>query len=37
VFSGSTLSASLVGDAAVVEGATGRVNVSDHSVVKIEP
>jgi len=33
--SNSKLSASMVGDAAVVDGANGQLNVSDHSVVKI--
>jgi glucose-1-phosphate thymidylyltransferase len=32
----SNLSGSMVGDAAVVENASGRLNVSDHSVVSIE-
>lgn len=32
----SHLTSSLVGDAATVENAKGQVNVSDHSVVKIE-
>jgi glucose-1-phosphate thymidylyltransferase len=34
--SNSKLALSMVGDAAVVDGVTGRLNVSDHSVVKIE-
>jgi len=33
--SNSKLSTSMVGDAAVVDGANGQLNVSDHSVVKI--
>ena len=36
VVTGSTLASSMIGDSAVVDGAKGRVNVSDHSVVKIE-
>lgn len=32
----STLTGSMIGDAAVVDGVRGQVNVSDHSVVKIE-
>src|SRR5262249_38563139 len=31
----SELAGSLIGDAAVVDGAQGQVNVSDHSVVKV--
>ncbi|HEY2162951.1 MAG TPA: hypothetical protein VGH04_03125, partial [Gemmatimonadaceae bacterium] len=31
----SSLAGSLIGDAAVVDGAQGQVNVSDHSVVKV--
>jgi glucose-1-phosphate thymidylyltransferase len=34
--SNSKLALSMIGDAAVVDGVTGRLNVSDHSVVKIE-
>jgi glucose-1-phosphate thymidylyltransferase len=34
--SNSTLKSSMIGDAAMVEGVKGQVNVSDHSVVKIE-
>ena len=33
----SSLAASLVGDSAVVEGANGQVNISDHSVVRVRP
>ncbi len=33
----SSLAASMIGDAAVVDGAQGQVNVSDHSVVKVRP
>ena len=36
IVTGSTLASSMIGDSAVVDGAKGRVNVSDHSVVKIE-
>jgi glucose-1-phosphate thymidylyltransferase len=32
---GSTLRNSMIGDAAIVEGVDGEVNVSDHSVVRI--
>ena len=35
VVTNSVLSQSLIGDAAVVEGAQGNVNVSDHSVVRV--
>ena len=35
VVANSVLSQSLIGDAAVVEGAHGNVNVSDHSVVRV--
>jgi glucose-1-phosphate thymidylyltransferase len=33
---GSHLSGSMIGDAAVIDGVKGQINVSDHSVVKIE-
>jgi glucose-1-phosphate thymidylyltransferase len=36
VVTGSTLASSMIGDSAVVDGAKGQLNVSDHSVVKIE-
>jgi glucose-1-phosphate thymidylyltransferase len=36
VVTGSTLASSMIGDSAVVEGAKGQLNVSDHSIVKIE-
>ena len=32
----SRLTTSMVGDGATIDGATGQLNVSDHSVVKIE-
>ena len=31
----STLTGSMIGDSAVVDGVKGQVNVSDHSVVKV--
>jgi glucose-1-phosphate thymidylyltransferase len=34
--SGASLTGSLIGDAAVVDGVHGQVNVSDHSVVRVE-
>jgi len=35
--SNSTLTGSMIGDSAVIDGARGQLNISDHSVVRIEP
>jgi len=34
--SNSTLTGSMIGDSAVIDGARGQLNISDHSVVRIE-
>ena len=35
--SNSTLTGSMIGDSAVIDGVRGQLNISDHSVVRIEP